>query len=83
MHEAAALQVDLRRAEIEPFAWVINQSLLPLALRDSVLVSRRAQEERYVREVLDEHAKRTVLVPWRAEVVRLAASEARESRPAA
>jgi arsenite-transporting ATPase len=28
VHEAAALQEDLRRAHIEPFAWVINQSLL-------------------------------------------------------
>ncbi len=27
VHEAAALQRDLRRAKIEPFAWVINQSL--------------------------------------------------------
>jgi ACR3 family arsenite transporter len=28
VHEAAELQDDLRRAQIEPFAWIINQSLL-------------------------------------------------------
>src|SRR5690606_13843447 len=37
VHEAAALQRDLRRAEIEPYAWVINQSLSPLAVTDPVL----------------------------------------------
>lgn len=83
VHEAAALQADLRRAEIEPFAWVINQSLLPLALRDPVLVSRRAQEERYVREVLDEHARRAVLVPWRADGERWSASDEQVRAPAA
>ena len=67
VHEAAALQTDLRRAEIEPFAWVVNQSLLPLELRDPVLVSRQAQEVRYVREVVETHAKRAVLVPWQAD----------------
>ncbi|MCG8560651.1 MAG: arsenical pump-driving ATPase [Hyphomicrobiales bacterium] len=67
VHEAAALQTDLRRAEIEPFAWVVNQSLLPLELRDPVLVSRQAQEVRYVREVVETHARRAVLVPWQAD----------------
>lgn len=27
VHEAAALQDDLRRADIEPFGWIVNQSL--------------------------------------------------------
>ena len=39
VHEAAKLQQDLRRAEIEPFAWVINQSLVPLDVTDSDLAS--------------------------------------------
>ncbi len=37
VHEAAKLQEDLRRAEIEPFAWVINQSLVPLEVTDPTL----------------------------------------------
>jgi arsenite/tail-anchored protein-transporting ATPase len=62
VHEAAALQRDLERAEIKPFAWVVNQSLSPLSVRDSVLRQRRALEARYLREVI-ELAPRTALVP--------------------
>lgn len=64
VHEAAMLQEDLRRAGIEPFAWVVTQSLVPLPVRDPVLVARRAQEIRYISEVVDHHAKRVALVPW-------------------
>jgi arsenite-transporting ATPase len=64
VHEAAALQADLRRAGIEPFGWVINQSLTPLAVRDPVLVARRAQEGRYIDEVTTRHASRAYIVPW-------------------
>ncbi|MBA4190734.1 MAG: arsenical pump-driving ATPase [Planctomycetaceae bacterium] len=67
VHEAAKLQADLSRAGITPFAWVINQCLTPLAVTDTVLVSRRGHEARYVREVLTEHAARTALVPWQIE----------------
>ncbi len=63
VHEAAALQRDLQRAEIEPFAWVVNQSLSPLAVSDRVLRQRKAQEARYLREVT-ELAQRSALVPW-------------------
>ncbi len=65
VHEAADLQKDLRRAGIEPTAWIINQSLAPLDVRDPVLKARKAQESKYIAEVMKEHAKRTVLVAWR------------------
>lgn len=67
VHEAAALQRDLERAEIRPFAWVINQSLSPLPVSDPVLRQRRSQEARYLREVTN-LATRAVLVPWNPEV---------------
>jgi arsenite-transporting ATPase len=83
VHEAAALQRDLERAEIRPFAWVINQSFSPLSVSDPVLRQRRANEIRYIREV-SELSSRVVLVPWNAGLgqpgVRLAAS-AMEARP--
>jgi arsenite-transporting ATPase len=63
VHEAAALQSDLRRAGIEPYAWVVNQSLLPHAVSDPVLAGRRAQEGRYFQEV-GTLAQNTFLVPW-------------------
>lgn len=64
VHEAAALQTDLRRARIEPFAWVINQSMARSASRDPVLVARGADEAPYIREVSDKFSKRAALVPW-------------------
>jgi arsenite-transporting ATPase len=63
VHEAAALQRDLDRAGIRPFAWVVNACLTPLAVRDPVLVSRRAHEARFLREVTT-LSPRVVVVPW-------------------
>ncbi len=62
VHEAAQLQSDLRRAEIEPFTWIINQSLAPLDISDPMLVTRRAQETRYLDEVKNGLAKRTAII---------------------
>ena len=53
VHEARALQADLIRAGIQPFAWVVNQSLLPLEVSDPVLQARRAAEPRFMAEVRD------------------------------
>ena len=64
VHEAAALQADLRRAGIEPYAWLINQSLDPLVPLDRLLAARRMQERRYIDEVIDAHAARTFIVSW-------------------
>jgi arsenite-transporting ATPase len=68
VHEAASLQADLRRAGIEPFAWIVNQSLAPLNLADPLLVSRRAQEMRYIDEVVRTHAKRAFIVAWQEAI---------------
>jgi arsenite-transporting ATPase len=38
--QAQALQDDLRRADIEPFAWVINKSVLAAGTHDPLLVAR-------------------------------------------
>lgn len=67
VHEAAKLQQDLERAEIRPFAWIINQSLTPLDITDPVLRSRQAQEAVYIREVVEDLAKRVALVPWQPD----------------
>jgi len=67
VHEAAQLQRDLRRAEIEPYAWVINQSLLPLKVTDPVLRGRQCHEAKFIREVITEHAQRTAIIPWQID----------------
>jgi arsenite-transporting ATPase len=61
--EAASLQEDLRRARIEPFAWVINRSLAASGSRDPVLASRVGREREQIRRVAG-LARRTYLVPW-------------------
>jgi arsenite-transporting ATPase len=67
VHEAAMLQVDLRRAQIEPFAWVINQSFAGNGSRDPLLVARGRGEVQYIREVVEKLSKCTALVPWVTE----------------
>jgi arsenite-transporting ATPase len=65
--EASALQEDLRRARIEPFAWVINRSLLASGTRSPLLAARMAGEQRQIARVAGQLAQRTYIVPWRAE----------------
>jgi arsenite-transporting ATPase len=67
VHEAAMLQADLRRAQIEPFAWVINQSFTESGSRDPLLVARGHGEAQFIREVVEKHSKRTAIVPWVTE----------------
>jgi len=67
VHEAAKLQEDLLRAEIKPFAWVINQSFAGNAFGDPVLIERGARELPYIQEVRAQYASRLALVPWLAE----------------
>ena len=67
VHEAAQLQRDLRRAEIEPYAWVINQSLSPLNVTDPLLIERQRNEARYISEVVSQQAIRTALISWQIE----------------
>jgi arsenite-transporting ATPase len=67
VHEAARLQNDLRRAGIEPYAWVINQSFAGGAFRDPVLVERGTREGPYVAEVRDRLATRFAVIPWQSE----------------
>jgi arsenite-transporting ATPase len=63
VHEAMQLRDDLVRAGIRPYAWVINQSLAPVAVTHPLLRARRANEHRYIAEVRDT-AQRLAVVPW-------------------
>ena len=65
--EAAALQDDLRRAQIEPFAWVINGSLAAAHPRDPILRARAAAEIPQIHKVKELLAQRVALIPFQAE----------------
>ena len=61
--EAANLQADLRRAGIEPWAWVINNSLAACAPASPLLRQRARNELREIDAVATRHARRYALVP--------------------
>ena len=64
--EAANLQVDLRRAGIEPWAWIVNNSLA-LARPVSPLLQQRARNELTQIELVSQtYAKRYAVVPLQA-----------------
>src|SRR5574337_647182 len=64
VHEAERLQADLARAGIEPFAWVINQSLLASGTHDPLLAQRGGYEVPFIRRVKGTLSTRCVLIPW-------------------
>jgi arsenite-transporting ATPase len=61
--EAANLQADLRRAEIEPWAWVINNSVAAARPRSPLLRQRATNELGEVEKVATVHARRYAVVP--------------------
>ena len=62
--EAKQLQDDLGRADITPYAWVVNQSLAAAKPSDPLLVERAHAEVPQIEAVQNEHAERTALAPW-------------------
>ncbi|NRR30196.1 arsenical pump-driving ATPase [Oxalobacteraceae bacterium] len=63
--QAAALQDDLRRASIEPYAWVINKSVVAAGTRDPLLEARLAGERKQMRRIAAGLTARSFIVPWR------------------
>jgi len=64
--QAAALQEDLRRAKIEPYAWILNRSLAVSGTRDPVLLARIESERRQAGRIAQGLSRRTFVVPWLA-----------------
>ena len=65
--EAAALQEDLRRARIEPYAWVVNRALSGSGTTDPLLMQRMAGERAQIQRIESGLAQRLFLLPWQAE----------------
>ncbi len=62
--QAAALQDDLRRAGIEPYAWVLNKSVLAAGTHDPLLAARLAGESKQMERMSAGLAKRIFILPW-------------------
>jgi arsenite-transporting ATPase len=65
--EAANLQEDLRRAGIEPWAWIVNQSLAAAHPASRLLALRAEQEWKQLESVRQEYASRIAVVPVQTE----------------
>ena len=65
--QAAALQEDLRRAKIEPWAWVINKSIAATGTTDPLLKARLAGENQQAERIAKGLARRTFVLPWLPE----------------
>lgn len=65
--EAAALQDELRAAGVEPWAWVVNESLATAGTRDPVLMQRIQHELGQIERVRNGLAQRLAVVPWLPE----------------
>ena len=66
-HEAKALQEDLRRANIEPYGWIINRSFAASKTEDPILISKGLYELPYIEEITNKLSNNAVLSPWVAE----------------
>jgi len=62
--QAAELQEDLRRAGIEPYAWVLNKSILAAGTHDPLLAARLAGERKQIARMEAGLAKRIFTLPW-------------------
>lgn len=62
--QAAALQDDLRRAQIQPFAWVVNKSLLATGTQDPGLMARLVGEQKQIERVMEVAGHPVYSVPW-------------------
>lgn len=61
--EAAGLQEDLRRAGIEPWAWIVNNSIAAAAPASALLQDRAANELPEIDAVRSRYATRMAIVP--------------------
>jgi arsenite-transporting ATPase len=61
--EASHLQADLRRAGIEPWAWVINNSIATVSTDSPLLRKRAANEVCEIEAVAQHYAPRYAVVP--------------------
>lgn len=67
VHEASRLQEDLKRADITPKWWVINQSFYATHTSDSVLRGRAQSEIQWIQAVQKESRNNCVIIPWQSE----------------
>ncbi|OUR72256.1 arsenical pump-driving ATPase [Arcobacter sp. 31_11_sub10_T18] len=66
-HEAKALQEDLQRAGITPYAWVVNKTFANSGTNNNLLCQKGLNELKYIDEIKNDLSDKTVISPWIAE----------------
>lgn len=62
--EASRLQNDLRRANINPQWWVINQSFYSAKTADPILSGKANAEKEWIHEVKEKTSEKCAIIPW-------------------
>ena len=65
--QASALQEDLRRAKIEPYAWVLNRSVLAAKTKDPLLISRLQGEVKQMKRISNGLSDNFFVIPFQSE----------------
>lgn len=65
--QAAALQEDLRRAKIEPYAWILNRSILAAGTRDPLLLARLQGEAKQMARIRAGLSNNLFAIPFQTE----------------
>lgn len=65
--QAAALQEDLRRAKIEPYAWVLNRSVLAAQPKDPLLAARLQGEVKQMKRINAGLSNNLFAIPFQSE----------------
>ena len=65
--QAAALQEDLRRAKIEPYAWVLNRSVLAAQTNDPLLGARLQGEVKQMKRIHAGLSNNLFAIPFQSE----------------
>lgn len=68
-HEAKDLSDDLKRADINPYAWVVNRSFALTNTSNNLLCQKGLNELKYINEIKNELSSKTVVSPWIAEEI--------------
>lgn len=63
-HEAKDLQEDLKRADISPYAWIINKSFSLTNTSNNLLCQKALNEIKYIKEVKENLSSKTLIEPW-------------------
>ncbi len=64
VHEATALQQDLQRAGLHPWAWVVNATLAASGTHHPVLRGRADAEHRWIEVAVHSSARPPAVLPW-------------------